>query len=85
MTSQPDRVSTMIVTGANRGLGLEFAKQYAADGCGWRTFGDTTEGQRLRNGEGKSQRDYGRARLSVERACGAQVSTFAIRSRLRSR
>ena len=25
-------MSTVLVTGANRGLGLEFAKQYAADG-----------------------------------------------------
>lgn len=29
-------MSTVLVTGANRGLGLEFARQYAADG--WRVF-----------------------------------------------
>jgi NAD(P)-dependent dehydrogenase (short-subunit alcohol dehydrogenase family) len=29
-------VSTVLVTGANRGLGLEFVRQYAADG--WRVF-----------------------------------------------
>lgn len=29
-------MSTLLVTGANRGLGLEFARQYAADG--WRVF-----------------------------------------------
>ena len=27
---------SVLVTGANRGLGLEFARQYAADG--WRVF-----------------------------------------------
>ncbi|HEY4979384.1 MAG TPA: SDR family oxidoreductase [Candidatus Acidoferrum sp.] len=30
-------MSTILVTGANRGLGLEFARQYAADG--WEVFG----------------------------------------------
>ena len=29
-------MSTVLVTGANRGLGLEFVRQYAADG--WRVF-----------------------------------------------
>ncbi len=29
-------MSTVLITGANRGLGLEFARQYA--GAGWRTF-----------------------------------------------
>ena len=29
-------MSTVLVTGANRGLGLEFARQYAADG--WRVI-----------------------------------------------
>ena len=27
-------MATILITGANRGLGLEFCKQYAADGCG---------------------------------------------------
>jgi NAD(P)-dependent dehydrogenase (short-subunit alcohol dehydrogenase family) len=30
------RMASVLITGANRGLGLEFAKQYAADG--WRVF-----------------------------------------------
>ena len=31
-------MATVLVTGANRGLGLEFARQYAADG--WEVIGD---------------------------------------------
>jgi NAD(P)-dependent dehydrogenase (short-subunit alcohol dehydrogenase family) len=34
--SMAQSVHTVLVTGANRGLGLEFARQYAADG--WRVF-----------------------------------------------
>ena len=30
------QTGTVLVTGANRGLGLEFARQYAADG--WRVI-----------------------------------------------
>jgi len=32
----PDRTPVVLVTGANRGLGLEFARQYADDG--WQVF-----------------------------------------------
>ncbi|WP_404326444.1 SDR family NAD(P)-dependent oxidoreductase [Aerophototrophica crusticola] len=32
---------TVIVTGANRGIGLEFARQYAADG--WRVIATTRD------------------------------------------
>jgi NAD(P)-dependent dehydrogenase (short-subunit alcohol dehydrogenase family) len=36
-----DAPPTVLVTGANRGLGLEFAKQYASDG--WRVIGTARE------------------------------------------
>lgn len=37
-------MSTVMVTGANRGLGLEFARQYAADG--WEVIGTTRQAEK---------------------------------------
>ena len=33
MTNREENAPTVLVTGANRGLGLEFARQYADDNC----------------------------------------------------
>ena len=47
----PDKTPVVLVTGANRGLGLEFARQYAADGwqvfAACRTPGDAAELKKL--------------------------------------
>jgi NAD(P)-dependent dehydrogenase (short-subunit alcohol dehydrogenase family) len=54
--SMSQSVHTVLVTGANRGLGLEFARQYAADG--WRVFAgcrsprDAGELEELASGSG---------------------------------
>jgi len=40
-TASAETPRTVLVTGANRGLGLEFAQQYAADG--WRVIGTARE------------------------------------------
>ena len=52
----PDRTPVVLVTGANRGLGLEFARQYADDGwqvfAACRTPGDAGELKKLETASG---------------------------------
>ena len=40
-SKSPDSKQTVLITGANRGIGLEFARQYAADG--WHVIGTARE------------------------------------------
>lgn len=71
-----DAASTILVTGANRGLGLEFARQYAADG--WKVFaacrdpGEAGDLARLAAGS------QGRIEvLAIDVADGASISAAA--------
>jgi NAD(P)-dependent dehydrogenase (short-subunit alcohol dehydrogenase family) len=70
---------TILITGANRGIGLEFARQYAADG--WdviaTTRGDAPELERLGvRVERLDMRDFPALEAFPERLAGAKLDLF---------
>jgi NAD(P)-dependent dehydrogenase (short-subunit alcohol dehydrogenase family) len=80
-THAADRAPTVLVTGANRGIGLEFARQYAAKG--WRviaTARDPATAAELQS----LAKSAGAGRVSIERldvTDGAEVAALAAKYR----
>ena len=69
-------MSTVLITGANRGLGLEFARQYAADG--WQVFATCREPDAARELRGLAAEHDGRIRiLTMDVADDASVRAAA--------
>jgi len=70
-------MASILVTGANRGLGLEFVRQYAAED--WRVFACTRRPEEAK--ELRAIADGARGRVSLHRRVGWALPTLPLARR----